>query len=377
MVGLGNVDNTTDLLKPISTATQTALNAKADASALTGLATASALNAKAPLASPTFTGTVSGITSSMVGLGNVDNTTDLLKPISTATQTALGLKLNSSDSVLANRITNDRVYTDALGATKLSISDSTLASRVTADRNFVNNSLTSKLNSNDSVLANRITADRIFTDSKLAKSDSVLANRITADRVYTDALGATKSPLAGSTSITTLGTIATGTWNGTAIAVANGGTGLTSTPSNGQIAIGNGSGYTLGTLTAGEGISITNGSGSVTVATSGISINNFTKKTATYQMTATDYSVFVAPTAITTITLPLSPNDGQVFVVTLSNPTGLKFTLTTPIASQGKNSVAANGKIANAIQTTYYSWTFQYDAATTTYYIISQSGTTY
>jgi len=71
MVGLGNVDNTTDLNKPISTATQTALDAKA------------------PIASPIFTGTVSGITKLMVGLGNVDNTTDLNKPISTLTQTAL------------------------------------------------------------------------------------------------------------------------------------------------------------------------------------------------------------------------------------------------------------------------------------------------
>jgi hypothetical protein len=44
---------------------------------------------KAPLASPTFTGTVNGITATMVGLSNVNNTTDLLKPISTATQTAL------------------------------------------------------------------------------------------------------------------------------------------------------------------------------------------------------------------------------------------------------------------------------------------------
>ncbi|CAB4148287.1 hypothetical protein UFOVP520_51, partial [uncultured Caudovirales phage] len=56
-----------------------------------------ALNAKAPLASPTFTGTVSGITKSMVGLGNVDNTTDLLKPISTATQSALNLKYDASN----------------------------------------------------------------------------------------------------------------------------------------------------------------------------------------------------------------------------------------------------------------------------------------
>ena len=34
---------------------------------------------KAPLASPTFTGTVSGVTKAMVGLGNVDNTADAAK----------------------------------------------------------------------------------------------------------------------------------------------------------------------------------------------------------------------------------------------------------------------------------------------------------
>ena len=50
------------------------------------------LDSKAPTASPTFTGTVSGITKSMVGLGNVDNTSDANKPISSATQTALNAK---------------------------------------------------------------------------------------------------------------------------------------------------------------------------------------------------------------------------------------------------------------------------------------------
>lgn len=42
------------------------------------------LATKAPLASPTFTGTVSGVTKAMVGLGNVDNTSDASKPVSTA-----------------------------------------------------------------------------------------------------------------------------------------------------------------------------------------------------------------------------------------------------------------------------------------------------
>jgi hypothetical protein len=58
------------------------------------------LNDKAPLASPTFTGTVSGITKTMVGLGNVDNTADSAKPVSTAQQTALDLKANLASPAL-------------------------------------------------------------------------------------------------------------------------------------------------------------------------------------------------------------------------------------------------------------------------------------
>ena len=56
-------------------------------SKISGLDTA--LGLKAPLASPTFTGTVSGITKTMVGLGSVDNTADLAKPVSTAQATAI------------------------------------------------------------------------------------------------------------------------------------------------------------------------------------------------------------------------------------------------------------------------------------------------
>jgi hypothetical protein len=74
MVGLGNVDNTSDANKPVSTAQQTAIDLKAN------------------INSPTFTGTVSGINSTMVGLGSVNNTSDQDKPVSTATQTALDLK---------------------------------------------------------------------------------------------------------------------------------------------------------------------------------------------------------------------------------------------------------------------------------------------
>ncbi len=60
---------------------------------------------KAPLADPTFTGTVSGITKSMVGLGNVDNTSDANKPVSTATQTALDLKADLAGPTLTGTTT--------------------------------------------------------------------------------------------------------------------------------------------------------------------------------------------------------------------------------------------------------------------------------
>ena len=43
---------------------------------------------------PAFTGTPTGVTKSHVGLANVDNTSDASKPVSTAQQTALGLKAN-------------------------------------------------------------------------------------------------------------------------------------------------------------------------------------------------------------------------------------------------------------------------------------------
>ncbi len=79
-VGLGNVDNTSDLNKPISTATQTALNLKASAATVAAHI--------ADVANP------HSVTKTQVGLGNADNTSDVNKPVSTATQTALDLKAN-------------------------------------------------------------------------------------------------------------------------------------------------------------------------------------------------------------------------------------------------------------------------------------------
>ena len=88
-VGLSDVNNTSDLAKPVSTATQNALDLKVSQSVY-----------------DTFiarTDNPHSVTASQLSLGNVDNTTDLLKPISNATQNALDDKQNSSALVTTVR----------------------------------------------------------------------------------------------------------------------------------------------------------------------------------------------------------------------------------------------------------------------------------
>jgi hypothetical protein len=59
---------------------------------------------KANLSSPTFTGTVNGITKSMVGLADVDNTSDVNKPVSNATITQLLLKSNLANPTFTGTV---------------------------------------------------------------------------------------------------------------------------------------------------------------------------------------------------------------------------------------------------------------------------------
>lgn len=68
-------------------------------------------------------------------------------------------------------------------------------------------------------------------------------------------------------SLTSVGTLTSGTWNATTIAVDRGGTGQTSY-ADGQLLIGNTatSGLSKATLTAGDNITITNGNGTIQIA---------------------------------------------------------------------------------------------------------------
>jgi hypothetical protein len=108
-VGLANVDNTSDANKPISTATQTALDAK--------LASATAASTYAPLASPTFTGTVT-------------------LPANTISQSMMG-----DDSVGTNEIGGLAVTTEkiaALAVTEGKIADGAVTSVKIANDTIVN-----------------------------------------------------------------------------------------------------------------------------------------------------------------------------------------------------------------------------------------------
>jgi hypothetical protein len=230
-----------------------------------------------------------------LGLGNVDNTSDANKPISTATQTALDLKLNTSSLGVAN----GAATLDGAGkvpSTQLpSYVDDVLEFATLA--NFpatgeagkiyiaINNGKcyrwsgtiyveisTSEVNS---VAGKTGVVTLVKADVGLGSVDNTSdANKpiSTATQAALDL----KAPLASPTFTGNagFGTITTGTWNGGVVAPLYGGTGIAGGFANGELLIGKANGtLAKATLTPGVGISITNADGGITIASSGA---NFT-----------------------------------------------------------------------------------------------------
>jgi len=100
-VGLDNVDNSSDLSKPISTLTQTALNLKANQSSISNIDNISDVNK--PIS--TATQTALNLKANQSSISNIDNISDVNKPISTATQTALNLKANLASPTFTGTVT--------------------------------------------------------------------------------------------------------------------------------------------------------------------------------------------------------------------------------------------------------------------------------
>ncbi|WP_183877252.1 beta strand repeat-containing protein, partial [Pedobacter sp. AK017] len=245
MVGLGNVDDTADADKPVSTAAQTALNLKVnytDTAAMlspyakqsvsqsaialkvniadtAGMlspyakqsATQSALALKAPLASPAFTGTVTGITKTMVGLGNVDDTTDADKPVSTAAQTSLNLKADLASPILtgtptaptaAATVNDSQIATTAFVKTavdELNSSTSTGFVNLTTAQTIAGaKSFSADITVNGIIIGK---GNGSITTGNLALGTSVLTNNTTGQNVIAIGQGALSGNTTGNTNL--------------------------------------------------------------------------------------------------------------------------------------------------------------------------------
>lgn len=127
-IGLGNVDDTSDIDKPISTATQNALDTKADAQELSELSKiVSEEIADRESSEGSINESISNhvsdtnnphnVTKEQLGLENVDNTSDADKPISTATQSAIDGKVSKSGDKMTGLLELDSLqFTSPYGS---------------------------------------------------------------------------------------------------------------------------------------------------------------------------------------------------------------------------------------------------------------------
>ena len=106
----------------------------------------------APVNDPIFTGTVQGVTKGQIGLGNVDNTSDLNKPISIATQNALNSVIANTNASLTSHLV--MINDNTSGVTSLNTSVNTIKSQITSLNTSVFNNTSGVTSLNTSVINN-------------------------------------------------------------------------------------------------------------------------------------------------------------------------------------------------------------------------------
>jgi len=268
-LALNNVNNTTDLSKPISTATQTALDLKLNAADT--LKYVKQTYADSALITKLKLVDTASMLSNRIGKDTLNLSARInLKANMSDLTTGLALKLNAIDTSKYTKQT----YADSALLTKLKLSDtsSMLSNRIGKDTLNLSARINLKANSSDMTsglllkenASNKSTAtdlggispsDILFPTQKAVKeyvtanasSGGVADGGITtiklADGAVTDAklgTGISKSKVglgnvenisistwSGTNSLTTVGIITSGTWSGTAISLNNGGTGAT------------------------------------------------------------------------------------------------------------------------------------------------------
>ncbi|MBT9485349.1 hypothetical protein, partial [Sediminibacterium sp.] len=137
--------------------------------------------------------------------------------------------LKITDAMLFGGITNGKLANSAItiGTTAISLGDaSTILTGLTSvnSTTFTGN-LTGNVTGNVSGTAGSVTNNLTFNNSGVGDVSGTSFNGAAARTLSYNSIGA--SPLAGSTSLTTVGTITAGTWNGNVIGSAYGGAGLT------------------------------------------------------------------------------------------------------------------------------------------------------
>jgi len=163
-----------------------------------------AINLKANIESPTFTGTVSGITKAMVGLANVDNTSDLIKPISTATQAALDLKANTADVTTALALKANTADINTALALKANASDVTTALALKANTADVTTALNLKANTADVTTALALKANTAdVTEALNLKANTTDVNTALALKANTADVTTALNLKANTTDVTT------------------------------------------------------------------------------------------------------------------------------------------------------------------------------
>lgn len=309
-VGLGNVDNTSDVNKPVSTAQQTALDAKLDDSQLDTDVTLAA-NSDAKIATQKATKSyVDAVAQGLSVKGSVLLATAAALPANTylagvITITATGtLTVDGTVTALNDRIlVKDEVAQLGNGIYKVTTAgaigvaavltrstDMDIAAEfpgafcfvesgtVNTAAGFVCTNSTPPTVGTTAITFTQFSgAGEITAGAALTKTANTLdvavdnsSIEVSGDALRVKASGVTNTMLAGSiaasklvgSDIATVGTITSGTWNGTDIAVADGGTGRsTSTTAYGLIAAGTTATGAHQTLAAGATTEILVGGG--------------------------------------------------------------------------------------------------------------------